>query len=185
MRAYHRKGIFQGPEVKDVAALIKRWEERNQTDLRKLATLINKIFNVVKGYSGNTTVKYNTEEDKLVVRKVNGKKILPKNLYSKWDDRDNSKAETNTEYNAGGKSTIKPIDGVETKAEGKNIRFVPGDTKGKKAAEVAKKGEQTLPNDLFPNPTPAKDTDSGSQDKGGEYLAANSGETLLNPLNTR
>lgn len=30
VRAYHRKGTFQGPEVEDVTALIKRWEERNQ-----------------------------------------------------------------------------------------------------------------------------------------------------------
>ncbi len=179
VRAYHRKGTFQGPEVEDVAALIKRWEERNQTDLRKLAALINKILNVVKGCGGNAIVKYDVEEDKLVVRKVDGKKMLPKDLYSKWDDRDNSEAETNTEHDAGGESAVKPVDGVETKAEGKSIGFGPGDTKGKKAAEAAKEGEQTLPDDLFPSPTPAKDTDSGSQDK-GEHLAAVSGETLLN-----
>ncbi len=29
VRAYHRKGTFQGPEVEDIAALIKRWEEYN------------------------------------------------------------------------------------------------------------------------------------------------------------
>jgi len=172
VRAYHHKGTFQGLEVEDVSALIKRWEERNQTDLRKLAALIYKILNVVKGCGGNAIVKYDVKEDKLVVRKVNGKKMLPKDLYFKWDDRDNSEAETNTEYDAGAESAVKPVDGVETKAEWKSIVFGPGDTKGKKAAEAAKELEQTLPDDLFPNPTPAKDTDSGSQDKGGEHLAA-------------
>ncbi len=83
MRAYHRKGTFQGPEVEDGTALIKRWEERNQTDLRKLAALINKILNAVKGCGGNATVKYDVKEDKLVVWKVDGKKMLPKDLYSK------------------------------------------------------------------------------------------------------
>ena len=80
---------------------------------------------------------------------------------------------------------MKPVDGGETKAEGKSIAFGLGDTKGKKAAETAKEGEQTLPDDLFPNTTPAKDTDSGSQNKGGEYLAANSGGTRLSSLYTR
>ncbi|KAL2044112.1 hypothetical protein ABVK25_012458 [Lepraria finkii] len=185
VRAYHHKGIFQRPEVEDVATLIKRWEKRNQTDLRKLAALITKILNVVKGYGGNATVKYDAKDDKLVVWKVDGKKMLPKDLYSKWDDRDNSEVETNAAHNAGAESTVKPVDGVETKAEGKSIAFSPGDTKGKKAAEPAKEGEQTLPDDLFPNPTPAKDTDSDSQDKGGEHLAADSGETLLSSSSTR
>ena len=104
--------------------------------------------------------------------------MLPKDLYSKWDDRDKSEAEINTEHDAGAEIAIKPIDEAETKVEGKSIVFDPGDTKGKKAAEAAKKGKQTLPDDLFPNPTPAKDTDSGSQDK-GEHLAADLGKILL------
>ena len=185
VRAYHHKGTFQRPEVEYVAAVIKRWEERNQTDLRKLAALITKILNVVKRCGGNAIVKYDVKGDKLVIWKVDGKKILPKDLYSKWDDRDNSKAETNTGHDAGAESAAKLVDGVETKAEVKSIVFSPGDTKGKKAAEPAKEGEQTLPDDLFPNPTPAKDTDSGSQDKGGERLAADSGETLLSSSRTR
>src|SRR5436190_3957298 len=53
VRAYHHKGKFQEPEVEDVAAEIKRWEEGNQRNLRKLAALIKKIVNVVKGCGGN------------------------------------------------------------------------------------------------------------------------------------
>ncbi|KAL9098975.1 MAG: hypothetical protein Q9163_005458 [Psora crenata] len=174
VRAYHSKGTFQRPEVEDVAALIKRWEERNQTGLRKLAALINKILNVVKGGGGNAIVKYDVKEDKLVVWKFDGKKMLPKDLYSKWDDRDKSEEEINTGHDTVAESAVKPVDGVETKAEGKSIVLSPGDTKGKKAAEAVK-----LPDDMFPNPTPAKDTDSGSQDKGEKHLAADSGETLL------
>ncbi|KAF2193556.1 hypothetical protein K469DRAFT_728751 [Zopfia rhizophila CBS 207.26] len=86
----------RGPQVKDVAAKIRKWEEYNQRDLRKLAALINKILNVVKGCGGNAIIKYNNNRDKLVVRKVNGKRMLLKDLYSKWDDRNNLEAETNT-----------------------------------------------------------------------------------------
>ncbi|KAL9023586.1 MAG: hypothetical protein Q9196_007109 [Gyalolechia fulgens] len=170
VRAYHSKGTFQRPEVEDVAALIKRWEEHNQTDLRKLAALINKIVNVVKGCGGNAIVKYDVEQDKLVFLKFDGEKMLPTDLYSKWDDRDESEAKINTELDADAESAANPVDGVETKAKGKSIVSGPGDTKGKRAVEVAKEGNQALPDDLFPIPTPAKDTDSVLQDK-GEHLA--------------
>lgn len=95
VRAYHRKGRFERPEVQDVSAEIKSWEERNQSDLRKLAALIQKIINVVKGYGGNATIKYDVNGDKLVICKVDGRKMLPKDLYSKWDEKDNSEAEAN------------------------------------------------------------------------------------------
>ena len=97
MRAHHRKGTCQKPEIEDVVALIKKWEECNQTDLRKLAALINKIVSVVTGYGGNTIIKYDVEGDNWVISKADGKKMLPKDLNSKWDDRHNSEAETNTE----------------------------------------------------------------------------------------
>ena len=183
VRAYHHKGTFQRPEVEDVAALIKRWEERNQTDLRKLVALIKKILNVAKGCGGNAIVKYDVKKDKLVIWKVDGKRMLPKDLYSKWDVRDSSEAETNTDHDAGAESAVKPVDGVKTKAEGKSIVFRPGDTKGKKAAEGAKEGEQTSHEDLFPNPTPAIDTDSNLQAEGGEHLAA-VGDARLSALSS-
>jgi hypothetical protein len=45
--------------------------------------------------------------------------------------KDNSEAETNTDHDAGAESAVKPVDAVETKADGKSIVFGPGDTKGK------------------------------------------------------
>ena len=137
MRAYHRKGTFQGPEVENVAAEIKRWEERNQRDLRKLAVLITKILNVVKGCGGSAIVKYDDKRDKLVVQKADGKRMLPKDLYSKWDDRDNSEAEANTDRDAGAESAVKPVDGVETKADGTSIVPGLGDTKAKHEIAVS------------------------------------------------
>ncbi|PMD18503.1 hypothetical protein NA56DRAFT_244940 [Hyaloscypha hepaticicola] len=108
VRAYYTKSKFQVLEVKDIAVQVKRWEEGNQNNLRKLATLISKILQLVKGYNGHTTIKYNNKGDKLVIRKADGDTILPQDLYSKWDNMGNSE-DTGTE------STIKHVDGVETK----------------------------------------------------------------------
>jgi hypothetical protein len=108
VRAYHTKGAFQVPEVEDVAVQIKRWEEGNQNDLRKLAALISKILNMIKGCGGNATVKYDDKRDRLVVWKVDGETMLPKDLYSKWDDVDDSE-------DAGAESAVKHVDKVGNK----------------------------------------------------------------------
>lgn len=185
VRAYHRNGTFQTPEVEDVAASIKRWEERNQKDLRKLASLINKIITIVKECGGNAIVEYDIKEDKLVIRKGAGKKMLPKDLYSRWDDKDSSEAESKPGHGAEAESAMKPADGVETNAEGKSIVFGPAGTKGNKAVEAAKSREQTLLDNLLPNRTLPKDIDSDSQDNRGKDLAADSGETLSSSSYTR
>ncbi|KAL6401240.1 hypothetical protein AUP68_16969 [Ilyonectria robusta] len=85
VRAYHNRGTFQKPEVEDVAAEIKTWEEVNQADLRVFAGLIKKILSVVKACDGNATVRYDGGQ-KLVVLKVERGKVLPEDLYSKWGD---------------------------------------------------------------------------------------------------
>lgn len=86
VRAYHQKGTFRKPVVEDVAVVIKSWEEHKQDELRKLAALIRKIINLAKDCGGKAVLKYNLEGDKLVLSKVERKDMLPKDLYSKWDD---------------------------------------------------------------------------------------------------
>ncbi len=98
VRAYHLKGQFHRPEVEDVSIAIKTWEDRNQTDLKKLAALIRNILEVMKGSSGRAIVKYDNEEDKLVVWESERGKILREDLYSKWDDAVTSASETTTEH---------------------------------------------------------------------------------------
>lgn len=48
VRAYHTRGVFTVPKVEDVVAKVKAWENENQKDLRMLASLVDKIRNVVK-----------------------------------------------------------------------------------------------------------------------------------------
>ena len=97
VRAYHQSGTFKSPEVKDVTSEIKGWEERKQNDLKKLAALIRKIINVVKGSGGNAVLKYNVETDKLVVYQAERKEMLPEDLYSKWDDAHDLEAENDAQ----------------------------------------------------------------------------------------
>lgn len=120
VRAYHSKGIFQEPRVEDVSVDIRRWEEVHQADLRKLAALIRRLLDLVKECGGTTTVRYDVQGDKLVVQKAEVRKMLPTDLYSKWDGGKDSKDITNTvDQEAGPESGAKLTDGT-------------GGTKGKK-----------------------------------------------------
>lgn len=104
MRAYHRQGVFQNPTVEDVTAGIARWEKSNQAQLRKLASLIGKILAVVKERckGGNDVLKYDALRDSLVVSEVEDKKMLPKDLYCKWNCTDNSRVGTSKSSVKGG-----------------------------------------------------------------------------------
>ncbi|KAK2810059.1 hypothetical protein FQN50_003253 [Emmonsiellopsis sp. PD_5] len=82
VRAYHRNGLFEQPRVEDVSSKIERWERDHQVDLMKLAALIKRIIDAVRDIGGNATIKYDTLLDKLVVWKVEARKMLPDDLYS-------------------------------------------------------------------------------------------------------
>jgi len=51
----------------------------------------------MKKCEDNAVFKYNVERDKLVVCKVERKEMLLKDLYLKWDDIQNLKADINTQ----------------------------------------------------------------------------------------
>ncbi|KAI1214723.1 uncharacterized protein F4807DRAFT_7097 [Annulohypoxylon truncatum] len=91
VRAYHSRGVFQEPRVEDVAADIRRWEQGNQANLKKLAILIKKIISAVKGFGGRATVRYDAIMGQLVIKQTDEERMLPKDLYSKWDSRDDLK----------------------------------------------------------------------------------------------
>jgi hypothetical protein len=85
VRAYHFKGVFEAPEVEDVADQVKTWEDQNQKDLRVLAGLIQKIRDIVKDSGGRAILKYDAQRDNLAFHKLGGKQMLPKELYAKWE----------------------------------------------------------------------------------------------------
>ncbi|KAF2648211.1 hypothetical protein K491DRAFT_722772 [Lophiostoma macrostomum CBS 122681] len=85
VRAYHTNGLFDVPEVEDVTAQVKTWEDQNQKDLKTLIGLIRKIRDVVKECGGRAILKYDAKGDKVVFHKLGGLKMLPNDLYAKWE----------------------------------------------------------------------------------------------------
>ncbi|ENH63414.1 hypothetical protein FOC1_g10000490 [Fusarium oxysporum f. sp. cubense race 1] len=93
VRAYHNRGKFQVPQVEDVEAQVKRWEELNQNDLKRLASLIKTISNLARQSGGKATVRYEGGSKLLLYRADKGD-MLPNFLYSKWEERGNTQAKT-------------------------------------------------------------------------------------------
>ena len=88
VRAYHSYGRFQKVVVEDVATEVQKWGDEHRADLMRLAGLIKKIVTVVKDSDGKAVVTYDGKSDVLVLRKSSGKKMLPEELYAKWNDTD-------------------------------------------------------------------------------------------------
>lgn len=93
VRAYHQKGIFTNPEWEDVSEDIKKWEDEHQEGLKKLSALIRKVIDAAKELGGNAIVRYDggIVTGKLVVQRANGKKMLPEDLYTKWEVKEDAK----------------------------------------------------------------------------------------------
>lgn len=86
VRAYHRRGLFEDAGVEDVAEKIEAWEQAQQLHLKKLAALMAKLTDLVKGFGGSCVVQCCADgAEELVVQKMeDGKPMLPADLYSKW-----------------------------------------------------------------------------------------------------
>jgi hypothetical protein len=93
VRAYHQHGKFEVPKVEDVEAQVKRWEELNQNDLKRLASLIKMISNVAKQSGGKVNIKYEGGSKLLLYRADRGD-MLPHFLYSRWEEKGNTQATT-------------------------------------------------------------------------------------------
>ncbi|KAK8022857.1 hypothetical protein PG991_006738 [Apiospora marii] len=84
VRAYHRKGMFQLPQVEDVTMELKDWKRSHQIVLNKFVFLLENILKAVKGIDGRAVVEYNPTADSMVVRGVEGKPMLLEDLYDRW-----------------------------------------------------------------------------------------------------
>lgn len=92
VRAYHKGGLFGIPHVEHVGVEIKKWEKDNETDLRKLATLIHQIIKDVQSCGGYAVARYDDRADTLKIWKEKGAKMLADDLYAKWHDEASLKA---------------------------------------------------------------------------------------------
>ncbi|CAG8057865.1 unnamed protein product [Penicillium nalgiovense] len=87
VRAHHQRGIFSAPKVEDVTAAIKDWENTHQDAITKLVALINCIIRVTRNWGGSSTIRYDPLLDKLLIKKIERRKVLPEDLYSRWENR--------------------------------------------------------------------------------------------------
>lgn len=88
VRAYHRRGVFEKPQVEDVMPQIRAWERDHQTHLRELALLLKKMVAAVWEQGGGAVLKYDVVTDRLSITKAKGGRLLPADLYKKWEMRD-------------------------------------------------------------------------------------------------
>ncbi|WZH44191.1 geranylgeranyl pyrophosphate synthetase [Fusarium acuminatum] len=87
VRAYHTSGFFQPPDVEDMTESMKSWEQDNENTLKKLAAVIAKILEVARRSDGPVQVKYSKTRHQLVLSKIDSGKMLPDDLYLKWNTR--------------------------------------------------------------------------------------------------
>ncbi|KAM3463918.1 hypothetical protein NHJ6243_002880 [Beauveria neobassiana] len=85
VRAHHRYGEFDKAQTENVAAQIQEWENENQPALEKLGWLIKQTTAIAKDCGGQAKVEYDPQGDRLVVSADCGKRMLPADLYSKWN----------------------------------------------------------------------------------------------------
>ncbi|KAG6171082.1 hypothetical protein E4U51_000276 [Claviceps purpurea] len=87
VQAFHLRGQFGTPGVRDVRAGIREWERGNQKNLRTLGALIGKIMTVMKGCGGRAILRYDVSSASLIIsRDEEESGMLPADLYSKWDE---------------------------------------------------------------------------------------------------
>ncbi|TRX97968.1 hypothetical protein FHL15_001178 [Xylaria flabelliformis] len=68
---------------------IQTWQKKNKVHLKRLAALIRKIISVTKGCGNRAKVCYVPDGDKLVISPLDGEKMLPEDLYLKWEAEPN------------------------------------------------------------------------------------------------
>ncbi|KAK8087895.1 hypothetical protein PG997_002856 [Apiospora hydei] len=84
--AYHYQGEFEETYVEDVVKKITTYERMQQPSFERLAALMTKLTEQVKSFGGSCAIKcYSRDADELVVQRIDGKPMLPLDLYSKWD----------------------------------------------------------------------------------------------------
>ncbi|KAG6227481.1 hypothetical protein E4U34_005631 [Claviceps purpurea] len=87
VQAHFIKDNFFWTQPNDAGDPDKKWERRNQKNLRTLGALIDKIITVMKGCRGRGTLRYDVATASLIISSCEGNwGMVPKDLYCKWDE---------------------------------------------------------------------------------------------------
>lgn len=84
--AYHNRGKFDDIQVKDVRAELKTWEKQNETDIRRLVSLLRELMDLVRGSASGKLEVFRTEDGPLQVRRLADPAIetLHPELLTQW-----------------------------------------------------------------------------------------------------
>jgi len=82
---YHRNGVFDNVQLRDMTKEIRQWEMTNQKELCKLACLMAKIIGTVKQNGGRNAIVTYDGGTKLRIVEAGEKRALPDDLYAKWE----------------------------------------------------------------------------------------------------
>lgn len=95
---YHRSGVFDNIQLRDMTKELRRWEITNQRDLCRLAGLLTKIIEVIKrSGTRSALVRYDGHSKLRVFATSEGKGALPKDLYAKWERKGKEAIEDSTQ----------------------------------------------------------------------------------------
>jgi hypothetical protein len=94
---YHRNGVFDDVQVRDMTEQLRQWEILNQSDLCKLAGLLTKIIEVVKLSGDRSALVQYDGLSGLRILAGKGKRALPDDLYAKWEQKGKGDIEHSTQ----------------------------------------------------------------------------------------
>ncbi|KAK3341939.1 hypothetical protein B0T25DRAFT_626400 [Lasiosphaeria hispida] len=82
---YHRNGVFDNFQLREMTDAINRWEELHQSDIGNLACLLTEIIAAVKRGGNRRAVVSYTGGPNLIIVPDNGFPALPKDLHARWE----------------------------------------------------------------------------------------------------
>ena len=90
--AYHRYGLFDQPEVKDVRQLVSSWQKNNPALLGRFHAILRRIVDVVRDSDEQQLeVSWDGQGPLLITKQVGkGRRALPSDLRELWDDAPDS-----------------------------------------------------------------------------------------------
>lgn len=92
---FHHRGRFTYPMIENYGIEMGKWEIDHQPELQMLAVSLKKIISLVRDAGGRAIVKWNGSDGRLrIVQATDGRRILPRDLYSKLGRKRAEKADT-------------------------------------------------------------------------------------------
>jgi hypothetical protein len=117
---YHKNGLFDNVQLKDMTEHLHKWEAENQKDLVMLAMLLGRIILEVSSIGDRCAVVKFDGGTKLSILgwDKGSERSLPRDLYAKWESRGNGDIEDSAQSGPGATTKVRSEDS-ESQAKSK------------------------------------------------------------------